>query len=99
MLLQWLHGLNCRFYTDTLFAKDKPIVGNKCAQIFTDGEFGEIIPMRYKSEAGTTLDRINRDGGVAKTICMDDAPEQTGYNTEMQVVARLARMEVQTTDP
>ena len=55
--------------------------------------------MIYKSEASKTLDKINRDVGVAKTICMDDAPKQTGYNTEMQRVERLARMEVQTTEP
>ena len=34
-LPQRLHRLNCRFYTDTLFAKEKSIVGNTCAQIFT----------------------------------------------------------------
>ena len=82
-----------------LFAKDKSIVGNTCAQIFTDGGFVQIIPMRSKSEAGTTLDRINRDVGVASEIFMDNAPNQTGYNIEMQRVARLARMEVRTTEP
>ena len=54
--------------------------------------------MRSKSEAGTTLDRINRDVGAAKEIFMDNEPKQNGYNTEMQRVARLARVEVQTTD-
>ena len=38
-LLQKLRRLNCRFYKDTLFAKNKSIVGNTCAQIFTNGEF------------------------------------------------------------
>ena len=45
-LSQRLRRLNCRFYTDTLFAKDKYIVNNTCAQIFADGEFVHIIPMR-----------------------------------------------------
>ena len=97
-LSQRLRQLNCRFCVDTLFAKGKSIAGNTCAQIFTDGEFVQIIPMRSKSEAGTTLDRINRDVGAAKEIFMDNEPKQNGYNTEMQRVARLARMEVQTTD-
>ena len=57
-----------------------------------------MIPMRYKSEAGTTLDRINRDVGVANEIFMDNSPKQTGYNTEMHRVARLERMEVRTTE-
>ena len=43
----------------------------------------QIIPMGSKLEAGTTLDRIKRDVGVANEIFMDNAPEQTGYNTEV----------------
>ena len=36
--------------------------------MFTHGDFDQIIPMRYKSEDGTTLDRINRDVMVANDI-------------------------------
>ena len=35
-LSQRLRQLNFRFYIDTLVAKDKAIVGNTCAQIFTN---------------------------------------------------------------
>ena len=80
LMSQRLHRLNCIFYTDTLFSKDKSIVRNTCAQIFTDGEFVQIIPMRSKSEAVTTVYRINWDVGVAKTIFMENAPKKTGYN-------------------
>ena len=59
----------------------------------------QIITMRYKSEAGTILDRINREVGVANKICMDNAPGKTSYNTEMKRVARLEIMEVRTTEP
>ena len=52
----------------------------------------QLIPMRYESEAGTKLDRIHQDVGAAKETFMENAPEQTGYNTEIQRVARLARM-------
>ena len=55
--------------------------------------------MRYKSEVGTILERINWDVGVENKIFMDNAPKQTGYNTEMQRLARLAIIEVQTTEP
>ena len=55
--------------------------------------------MRSNSEAGTTLDRINWDVGVDKNIFMDNEIDQTGYNTEIQRVARMARMEVRTTEP
>ena len=55
--------------------------------------------MISKLEAGTTLYRMIMDVDVANKIFMDNAPEQTGYNTEMQRVARLTRMEFQTTEP
>ena len=55
--------------------------------------------MRSKSEAGTILDRINRDVGVANEICMDNAPGKTGYNTETKRVARLEILELRTTEP
>ena len=64
-----------------MFAKAKSIIGNTCAHIFTDGEFFQIFPMRSKSEAGSTLDKINRDVGVANTIFIDNVPKNTGYNT------------------
>ena len=83
LLLQRLRRLNCRFYTDTLFAKDKSIVGNAYTQIFTNGGCFQIIPMISKSEAGTIL---------------ENASGKTCYNTEMQRVSILARMEARTTD-
>ena len=67
-LSQRLRQLGFRFYTNTLFAKDKCKVGNICDHIFTDGWFVQIIPMRYKSEADTTLDRINRGVGVVNKV-------------------------------
>ena len=64
----------CIFYTNTLFAKEKYIVGNTCVQIFIDGGFVQIMFMRYKSEAGTTLERIKWDVRVANNIFMNNAP-------------------------
>ena len=78
---QRLHRLNCIFYTDTLFAKEKSILENICAKIFTNREFVQIIPMISRSEAGTILYRINRYIRVTKETFMENAPDQTGYNT------------------
>ena len=39
LLSQRLRQLNCRFYIDTLFEKEKSIAGNTCAQVFNDGGF------------------------------------------------------------
>ena len=55
--------------------------------------------MRFKSEAGTTLYRINRDVGVENLIFIGNEPKKTGYETEMQRVAILAKMEVRITEP
>ena len=93
-LLQRLSRLNLRFYIDTLFAKDKSIVGKTCALIFEDGEFVEIISMKYKSEAGSTLYRIKWDVGVANEIFMENVSEQTGYNTEMHSLESMERMDI-----
>ena len=53
--------------------------------------------MRSKSEAGTTLDRINKDVGVENEIFMNNTPGKTGQSTELQRVTREARMDVHTT--
>ena len=59
----------------------------------------QIIPMRSKLEAGTTLYRINRDVRVENEIFMDNTPNKTGYSTEMQIVERLAITDGPTTKP
>ena len=69
-LLRRICQPNCRFYTDTLFEKDRSIVSHTCTQIFTDGMFVQITPMRSKSDDGMTLDSINCDIGVEDEICM-----------------------------
>ena len=48
--------------------------------------------MGYKSEDSATLYRINQDVRVSKEIFMDNVPNQTGYNTEIQRVERLEIM-------
>ena len=55
--------------------------------------------MGYKSESCKTLDRINWYVGVANKIFMENATRHTGYNTEIQRVAILERVEFITTEP
>ena len=59
----------------------------------------QIIFMRYKVVSGTTLDRINREVGVANEIFMGNASNQTGYNTEMPRFTSMPRIDIHTTDP
>ena len=57
------------FYTDKLFAKKKSIIGNTCAQIFTDVEgFVYVYPMRSKSQSGEDFNVATRDIGVPNTL-------------------------------
>ena len=58
----------------------------------------QITYMRSKSESVTALYRINRDATVENEIFMDNTPDQTAYNTEIQRVVNLERMYVRTTD-
>ena len=50
--------------------------------------------MSTKSETGISLDRINQDVRVANEVFTTDASYQTGYNTDMQSMARKSRMDV-----
>ena len=41
LISQLLRRLSCKFYTDKLFEKQKYIIGNTCAKIFTDKKDAE----------------------------------------------------------
>ena len=75
------------------------MVGNTITRIFTYGDFVKIIPVRSKPEYVMILDRINWCIEVENEIFVDNAPNQTGYNIEVQRVARLKIMDVRATEP
>ena len=99
LLYQNLRQLNCIFYTETLFSKEKYIIGNTCTHIYTDGDFMRINIMQYKSEPGMPLDKLNQNFGVTNKIFMDSAPKQTGYNIDTHKVANQSRIDVCTAEP
>ena len=85
LILQRLRSLSCKFYTDTLFAKNNSIIGNICAQLFIDREsLFYVRPMKYKSQAGEALNIVTRDIGVPNTLISDNAGEQMVLHTELQ---------------
>ena len=56
-------------YMHTLFAKQKSIIGNTCAQIVTDGEgFVYAHPMISQSQAEEALNLVTRYIGVPNTL-------------------------------
>ena len=81
IMQQHLWRLNTKFYTDTLFAKYKYIIGNNLAQVYTDGQgFVHVNPRTSKSLYGLTLDNLTKNVGISNTIIYDGAPEQVGTN-------------------
>ena len=69
---------------NTLFAKNKYIIGNTCANIFMDGEgFINVHPMLSKSQVGEALNVVTRDIGGPNTLISDNAGEHTGPHTEL----------------
>ena len=73
------------------------MAGNICAHIYTDGNFIHISPMRYKSESVILLENMNPGKRSCKQDIMENATEQTGYNTEIQEISRQAIMYICTT--
>ena len=97
---QRLRRLSTTWYTDTLFAKNKSLVGNTCAQMFTDGDgFTYVHPMKSKAQAGEALHKVTKDVGVPNTIISDGAAEQTGPKTHFKQVMKKCHIDSRTTEP
>ena len=100
LMSQRLRRLTTKWYTDTLFAKEKSLLGNTCAQIYTDGKgFTHVYPMERKSEAGDTLQAVSRDIGIPNTIISDNAPEQIGKHSKFQQLCKRYNIESRSTEP
>ena len=81
MMQQHLQQLNTKFYTDTLSAKWKSIIGNNVAQAYTNGQgFVHVNPRTSKSLAGLTLENLTENIAIPNTIIYDGAPEQVGLD-------------------
>ena len=100
LLSQRLRRLSSRFFTDTAFAKEASILGNTCAQIFTDGDgFVMAIPMKSKAEAGEKLHVFCKDVGIPNELHMDNAPEMIGPNSLFQKVCKEKMINCSTIEP
>lgn len=100
LLSQRLRRLTCKFFTDTLFSKSKSIIGNICAQIYTNAEgFIFVIPIASKSEAGTTLDEFAQDVGIPNELVFDGASEQIGRKTHFMKSVKHYRIDWKLSEP
>jgi hypothetical protein len=74
---------------DTLIAKVKSLLGNKCANVFTNGKYtAKVVPMTSRKEAAESLIDFTDDVGIPETLVTDGATEFTGKHTDFIKQAR-----------
>ena len=100
LMSQKLKRLRAKFYTDTLFMDETSTKGNTCAQLYADGDgFVHVYPMQSKKQAGESLHQFVNDVGIMNELCSDNAPEQTGANSEFVKATRKYRIKTSTIEP
>jgi hypothetical protein len=67
---------------DTLIAKVKSLLGNKCANVFTNGKYTKVVPMASQKEAAELLIDFTDDVGIPGTLVTDGATDFTGKHTD-----------------
>jgi hypothetical protein len=76
------------WYLDTLIAKIKLILGNKCANVFTNGKYTKVVPMASQKEAAELLIDFTDDVGIPETLVMDGTTAFTGRHIDFIKQAR-----------
>jgi hypothetical protein len=70
------------WFLDTMIAKVKSLLGNKCANVFTNGKFTKVVPMTSRKEAAELLIDFTDDVGIPEMLMMDGVTEFTGRHTD-----------------
>jgi hypothetical protein len=83
---------------DTLIAKVKLLLGNKCANMFTNGKYMKVVPTASQKEAAESLIDFTDDVGILETLVMDSATEFTGKHTDFIKQARQMRIKLHTAE-
>ena len=86
------------WFLDTLIAKVKSLLGNKCANVFTNGKFTKVVPMASRTEAGESLVDFTDDVGIPEVLVTDGATEFTGRHTDFIKQARRMRIKLHTAE-
>jgi hypothetical protein len=82
------------WFLDTMIAKVKSLLGNKWANVFTNGKFTKVIPMTSSKEAAESLIDFTDDVGIPEMLMMDGATEFTGRHTDFIKQARQMRIKL-----
>jgi hypothetical protein len=86
------------WYLDTLIAKVKSVLGNKCANMFTNGKYTKVVPMASWKEAAESLIDFTDDVGIPETLVTDGVTEFTGKHTDFIKQARRMRKNFHTAE-
>jgi hypothetical protein len=82
--------LRGRWYSDTVFFKDKGLGGETCAQLTTNGKgYGRFWPMKSKRLASHGLVNLIQEDGIPEKLITDNSKEQgaaAAGNTEWEKV-------------
>jgi hypothetical protein len=70
------------WFLDTMIAKVKSLLGNKCANVFTNGKFTKVVPMTSRKEAAKSLIDFSDDVGIPEMLMTDGVTEFTGRHTD-----------------
>jgi hypothetical protein len=84
------------WYLDTLIAKVKSLLSNKCANMFTNGKYMKVVPMASQKEAAESLIDFTDDVSIPETLVTDGMTEFTGKHTDFIKQARQMRIKLHT---
>eukprot|EP00978_Attheya_sp_CCMP212_P000992 scaffold2061_cov62-Attheya_sp.AAC.1 len=93
------HRISDDWYTDAMFPDVKSVKGDKAAQVYTNGDFILVYPMKLKSETGESLQVFSKDVGLPRRLIFDGAAEQMGFDTDLMKRIRWSHVEWKNTEP
>ena len=83
-----MRRLKDTFWTDTIVASKKSLLGNTHAQLFTNRKFTIAYPVPSENRAGVALDTFCHDIGIPAQLQGDGGTNMTGRHTEFQQAVR-----------
>ncbi|KAL7570573.1 hypothetical protein ACA910_017625 [Epithemia clementina (nom. ined.)] len=81
-----------------MFSSVRSLKGNTCGQVFTNGRFTYVCPMKSKRHAGDALQSFVDDVGIPSDMVSDLAGEQVGENSKFFKRARELKIRMRHTE-
>jgi hypothetical protein len=75
-------GLQAMWFLDTLIAKVKLLLGNKCASVFMNGKLAKVVPIVSHADSGESLIDFMDDVGIPKMLMTNGTGVFTGRHID-----------------